>query len=234
VVNTPHVNTDAVVEHTISLMLSLAKKIVVGDRLVRKGEFSKREMLNPIELTHKILGIIGLGRIGCRLAEVCGMAFRMKVIGYHPHPSEEKIKKSTEMGVQLTSNLEELLKCSDFVVLCVPLTPETRGMIGKKELKLMKPTAYLINVARGGIVKEVDLFEALKNKWIEGVALIPSFVAVSVSMLSTPTPALPMTFNPLFFASSIKYPGIFAVLTIIASILSPISLSKVFGEMFDG
>jgi len=120
-----------------------------------------------IDLEGKTLGIIGAGRVGSTLARKCRAAFDMKVLAYDPYISSEKAR---EIGVSLCENLQELLARSDFVSVHVPLTPQTKGLIGEKELKLMKKSAFLINVARGGVVDEEALYKALKEKWIAGAA----------------------------------------------------------------
>ncbi len=167
VVYTPNANMVSVAEHTIGFILALAKRLFISDKATREGNFAIREEFAAIDLKGKILGIIGLGRVGSTLAKKCKDAFNMKVIVYDPYLSFQKAK---EIRVSLSHNLPELLKESDIVSVHTPLTKETEGLIGEEELKLMKPTAFLINVARGGIINEEALVKALKEKWIAGAA----------------------------------------------------------------
>jgi D-3-phosphoglycerate dehydrogenase len=165
---TPGVVSNAVAELAIGLMLSLSRRIPEGDRYVRT-EWAKRirPNLQPgVDLAGKTLGIVGLGRIGREVA-ARAKAFKMNLI-YYDKIRDRKAEK--ELGIQFI-NFEALLKTSDFVTLHVPLSPETRGMIGEKELKLMKKTAYLMNTSRGAVVNEKVLCKALEESWIAGAGL---------------------------------------------------------------
>ncbi len=169
VTHTPGVLTDAVAEFTVGLLLAVTRKIVDADKIVRGGQWDKP--WNPFfltgpELKGKTLGIVGLGRIGRAVAKKV-KGFEMKVIYYDVYRNE---KAEKELGVEY-ADLETLLKTSDFVSLHVPLLKETYHMIGEKELKMMKPTAYLINTARGAVVDTDALVKALKEGWIAGAAL---------------------------------------------------------------
>lgn len=165
VTNVPGGNANAVAELTFGLILSVIRGISRADRLVREGKWEEARFLGT-ELRGKTMGIIGLGRIGSRVAKIA-KAFGMKILTYDPYISQERVGK-----VGVTSvNLETLLKESDVVTIHVPLTEETMGMIGKRELKLMKRSAILINMARGAIVDEVALYEGLKKGIIAGAAL---------------------------------------------------------------
>jgi len=165
VVNAPTGSTVSVAELTMGLIISIARQIPQADKSVKEGKWEKKRF-EGTELAGKILGLIGLGRIGTQVAERA-RAFGMETVGFDPYLTEEKAK---EKGVKLLS-LEELLRVSDFVSIHCALTPETMGMIGEKELAKMKKTAYLINSARGGIVDEEALYEALKAGRIAGAAL---------------------------------------------------------------
>lgn len=167
VVNTPNANMVSVAEHTMGFILALAKRLVISDKATRGENFAIREEFAASDLDGKTLGIVGAGRVGSTLAKKCKAAFNMRLLAYDPYLSPEKAK---EMGVSLCDSLPELLKESDFVSIHVPLTKDTRDLIGEKELKLMKRTAFLINVARGEIVNEKALAKALKEKWIAGAA----------------------------------------------------------------
>jgi len=167
VVHTPNANMVSVAEHTIGFILALAKRLVISDKATRQGNFALREEFAASDLDGKTLGIVGTGRVGSTLAKKCKAAFNMKVLSYDPYLSPEKAK---EMEVSLCDSLPELLKESDFVSIHVPLTKDTRDLIGEKELKFMKPTAFFMNVGRGRIVDEKALAKALKEKWIAGAA----------------------------------------------------------------
>lgn len=168
VVYTPGVTDIPVAEHALGFMVTLAKRYLITDRALREGKFKIREEFSAVDLNEKTLGIIGVGRIGSTIAQKCKAAFNMKVLAYDPYLSPDKAK---QMGIILTGSLTELLEKSDFVTIHTPLTRETENLIGKEELGQMKKSAFLINTARGGIVNEKALFQALKEKWIAGAAL---------------------------------------------------------------
>ncbi len=168
VCNTPGVLTEAVAELTWALILAICRRIVEADEEVRKGRWPAwyPTYLLGMELRGKTLGIVGLGRIGSVVARIA-RGFDMKVIYY-----DVRRKPDLELllGVEYKP-LDELLKEADIVSIHVPLTKETYHMIGERELKLMKPTAYLINTARGPVVDTKALVKALKEGWIRGAAL---------------------------------------------------------------
>lgn len=165
VANTSGANPVPLAEGTIALMISLAKKITE-----KNSSFPDRTVLRGIELRGKKVGIIGLGSIGIEVAKRL-QAFEMKILGIKRRP-EEKVKKELDLEfLGGPGDLDYVLKESDFVIVIVPLTPATRGMIGERELKLMKPTAYLVNVARAAIIQEEPLYRAVKEEWIAGAAL---------------------------------------------------------------
>lgn len=168
VVYTPGVTDIPVAEHAIGFMVTLAKRYLISDRALREGNFKIREEFSAVDLNERTLGIIGVGRIGSTVAQKCKAAFNMKVLAYDPYLSPDKAK---QMGIILTRSLTELLQKSDFVTIHTPLTAETENLIGKEELGQMKKSAFLINTARGGIVNEKALLQALKEKWIAGAAL---------------------------------------------------------------
>ena len=165
VVNAPTGNTVAVAEYTLGLMLALARHIPRADATMRADEWAKKQ-LRGIELRGKALGVVGLGRIGCAVARRA-RAMEMTVLACDPFVTQER---AANLGVELVS-LETLLAQADFVSLHVPLTPQTKGMIGRRELELIKPSARLINTARGGVVDEVALLEALNAGRLAGAAL---------------------------------------------------------------
>jgi len=160
---TPGANHDAVAEHTFALILALAKKIVPLDRSLRGGSWQREPSL---PLRGRTLGIAGLGRIGKAVA-LRGAVFGMRLLAYEPYPDAVFVKQQ-----QITlMPFERLLAESDYLTLHVPLTPESQHLINRRTLALMKPTAYLINTARGGLVCEGDLLEALRAKRLAGAGL---------------------------------------------------------------
>ena len=157
----------SVAEATITFMLAISHNLLIKDRIVRNGNWDDRSSHMGSELRDRVLGIVGLGGIGSALAGMLD-GFRMaSVIAHDPFVSENS---ANEQGVELV-NLEALLRKSDFISINCPLTDETRDLIGRDELALLKPTAYLINTARGGIVNEAALFETLREGRIAGAAL---------------------------------------------------------------
>jgi len=164
VVNSPEGNIVSTAEHTIAMLLALARRIPQANSLLHAGVWSRE--LKGFEIRHKILGIIGLGRVGTEVAEIA-KGLRMEVIAYDPMISESRAER---LGVRLVE-LETLLKTSDFITVHVPLNASTRGLIGRSQLKLLKPTAILVNCARGGIVDEKALYEALDQGRLAGAAV---------------------------------------------------------------
>ncbi|KPJ63104.1 MAG: hypothetical protein AMS15_01765 [Planctomycetes bacterium DG_23] len=167
VVNTPDANTESVAEHTVGLIVALSKRILEADKAIRKGRFEVRYEYFGQEILGKTLGIIGLGRIGGRVAEICHQAFKMKVIYYDEIDRSEVAKKIAARNV----SFKEVLKAADYLSLHIPSTPRTHHLIGEKELRLMKPSAFLINTSRGPIVDERALVQALEEGWIKGAGL---------------------------------------------------------------
>ncbi len=168
VASTPHANAISAAEHVIAFVAALAKQLHKYDVATRKGQFEIRNTYSAVDLNGKTLGIVGFGRIGRELAAKCAAAFGMKVIAYDPYIGEDIMRQA---NITRASSLDELLGQSDFVSIHVPLTEETRGMIGARELALMKPSAFLINAARGGIVDEEALAEALHNRRLAGAGI---------------------------------------------------------------
>ncbi len=166
VVNQAGANSPAVAEHALGLMLALAKKIVIADRALRRPGRLDRFLFTGNELHGKTVGIIGFGNIGACLAKLC-RAFDMTVLAYDPQQSEDAVRQRGGRKVPL----EALLRDSDFVSLNCPLSDETVGMLGRDQFACMKPTAYFVTTARGGVHNESDLFEALKDRRIAGAGL---------------------------------------------------------------
>ncbi|AWR21181.1 phosphoglycerate dehydrogenase [Aurantimicrobium photophilum] len=165
VVNAPTSNIISAAELTCGHILSLARHIPAAHAALAEGKW-KRSAYTGTELFEKTIGIIGLGRIGALIAERM-KAFGTKVVAYDPYVTSARAQ---QLGVQLLS-LNELIETSDFITIHMPKTPETTGMIGTAQLKAMKPTAYVINVARGGLIDEDALYEALTNNVIAGAGL---------------------------------------------------------------
>jgi D-3-phosphoglycerate dehydrogenase len=165
VCNTPGVNREAVAEMAMALALSVGRYIAQFDRRVRAGETVDRSKLLGTEMWGKTVGIVGMGNIGTVAARMWHGAFRMKVLGYDPYVPEDRW---SDIPHERVARLDDLLARADLVTPHVPLTNETRHMIGRRELALMKPTAILVNVARGGIVDEAALYEALAAKKLFG------------------------------------------------------------------
>ena len=165
VVNSPESTSITVAEHTMGLLLSMARKLTIADKSVKEGKWEKKKFMG-VELRNKTLGVIGMGRIGSQVVNRC-KAFEMDAVAYDPYLPEEVAK---QMGVELT-DLETVLKKADFITIHVPLTPETKHLISTLEFELMKDTAFITNCARGGIIDEDALYDALKNDKIGGAAL---------------------------------------------------------------
>jgi D-3-phosphoglycerate dehydrogenase len=162
----PRSNVVSVAEHTIGFLVAAAHRFSLMDRAARKGDWSVRNTATCVDLEGKTLGIVGMGRIGGMVAKKAGAAFGMRILGYDAFVKPEDFPS----GVSPVG-LEELFVASDFVSLHAPSTPGTRGMVGAALLAKMKPTAYLVNCARGGLVDEQALCEALKNNRLAGAAL---------------------------------------------------------------
>ena len=168
VFNTPEASTEAVAELAVALMLSLARAIPRADGALKEGRWLKRELMGW-ELAGRTLGIIGFGRIGQRVAEICS-ALKMRILAYRrtrPPGLEEVLRRT---GARMAP-LEELIRSSDIITIHVPLTPQTRHMIGEREISMMKNGAIIINTSRGGVIDEEALLKALKNGKLAAAAL---------------------------------------------------------------
>ncbi len=165
VTNVKGVNADQCADFTIGLMIALVRQILRGDKALRNGKWCSETALSS-DVTGATLGIIGLGQIGAGVAKRA-MGFDMKLLATVRRQDPELAKR---FGIEFVG-IDELLRRSDIVSLHVPLSEETRGLIGEKELRLMKNTSFLINTARGGIVDEKALHRALTEGWIAGAAL---------------------------------------------------------------
>jgi D-3-phosphoglycerate dehydrogenase / 2-oxoglutarate reductase len=166
VANAPESNTVAAAEHTLALMLAAARRIPAADSSLRGGEWN-RSAFKGVEVAEKTLGLVGLGHVGTIVARG-GVGMGMRVIAYDPYVSEERMRS---INVERAERLDEIFEASDFISLHVPRTPQTAGMVDAGALEKMKPSAYLVNVSRGGIVDEIALYNALKEGAIAGAAL---------------------------------------------------------------
>jgi D-3-phosphoglycerate dehydrogenase len=165
VVNAPTGNTISAAEHTIALMLSLARNIPQANAVLKSGVWRRADFMGT-EVRDKTLGIIGLGNVGSEVAKRA-RGLQMKLIAHDPFIS---VDHARNLQVELVP-LKQLLKESDFITLHIPLTPSTKGLIGAKELALVKPTARIINTARGGLIDEKALAKAVKEKRVAGAAI---------------------------------------------------------------
>jgi D-3-phosphoglycerate dehydrogenase len=162
VTNAPSVNADSVADFTFALLLALVRRVVEADRAVREGRWPR---LVGVELRDRCLGLLGFGRIGQRVAERA-RGFGMRTVAYDPVPD---LAAAERLGVRLVS-FPEVLAQADFLSLHLPLTPQTRHLLGEEELRCMKPGSFLVNTARGGVVDEAALARALQEGWIAGAA----------------------------------------------------------------
>ncbi len=165
VVNAPTGNTIAAAEHTMALLLGLARRVAAADASMRRGEW-KRAQFQGVELRGRTLGIVGLGKIGMAIADRA-RAFEMTLLGSDPYVSPEQAARH---GIEL-ADLDTLLARADAITVHVPLTRATRGLIDAKALARMKPGAFVLNVARGGIVDEAALADALRSGHIGGAGI---------------------------------------------------------------
>jgi D-3-phosphoglycerate dehydrogenase len=180
VTHVPGYASESVAEHTFALLLAAARKLPQADRHVRKGEFDWRPFAGA-ELYGKILGLIGTGAIGCRVAEIAKV-FNMRVIGYDKYPN---VKRAKEIGFEYV-DLDRLVRESDFISLHVTLTPETEGLLGKREFDAMKRGVVIVNTSQGKVIDEKVLVDSLKSGRV-------SYAGLDVFMKEPPDKN-----NPLF------------------------------------
>jgi D-3-phosphoglycerate dehydrogenase len=166
VANAPQSNIISAAEHTIALLLSLARNIPQANASLKKCEWNRSEF-QGVEVSGKVLGIIGLGRVGSLVAQKA-QGLGMKVIAYDPYVPEERF---AQVGVERARKLEELLRKSDFISLHLPKNPETVGFLDEKEFQIMKDGVRIINTARGGLYKEETLLKYLKSGKVAGAAI---------------------------------------------------------------
>ncbi len=166
VMNSPESLVEAVSEHVVLLMLALSRKLVSADSSTKSGRWEKNALIGK-ELKGKVLGIVGLGRIGKRIAEI-SRTLGMSVLFYDVITIPQDVVASLEARVV---SLDELFKTADYITLHVPMTPQTSHMVGAARLAQMKPTAFLVNTSRGGVIDEAALAAALSEHRVAGAAL---------------------------------------------------------------
>jgi D-3-phosphoglycerate dehydrogenase / 2-oxoglutarate reductase len=166
VVNAPQSNVLSAAEHTIALLLAQARNIPQADADLKSGKWN-RSRWEGVELNGKTLGIVGLGRVGVLVAQRA-LAFGMQLVAYDPFVSKERAR---QLGVQLVDSLDDLVRHADFLTIHLPKTPDTLGLIGREVLTNAKPSLRIVNTARGGIVDEAALAEAVMEGRVAGAAL---------------------------------------------------------------
>lgn len=167
VVYTPEANSNAVAEHTVCLMLALARQVAPAALAAREGRFSERGNFQGVELAGKTLGVVGLGRIGARVAQIAAHGLAMNVIAYDPVINADEYAGPASIVGAFT----DLLSACDFLTLHVPLTPQTEHLINASALAAMKPGCRIINTSRGAVIDESALAHALTEQRIGGAAL---------------------------------------------------------------
>lgn len=166
VMNTPGGNTLSAAEHTMALMLAMSRNIVPACNSLKAGAWDGKKYIGN-QLNNKVLGVIGLGRIGLAIASMA-KGFKMKILGYDPIAASSNADK---LGVEVTEDLERIFKEADYISVHVPKNEQTLNMIGAEQIEMMKPTVRLVNCARGGIINEDALYDALSSGRIAAAAL---------------------------------------------------------------
>lgn len=166
VMNTPGGNTISTAEQTIALLFAVFRHVPAADASMRAGKWDRKTFVGT-QLAGKTIGVIGLGRVGLAVAKRA-IGLEMKVLGYDPFLSPER---AAELGIESVSHLADIYPRVDVLTVHVPMTEETRGLVGEKEIAVMRDGAYILNCARGGIVDEAALYAALKSGKIAGAGL---------------------------------------------------------------
>jgi D-3-phosphoglycerate dehydrogenase len=218
VCNTPAANNLSVAEHTLAMILSLAKDLPAMGRAVRNGGWKQRTANKAVELSGRTLGIVGMGNIGSLVAKKCEYGLDMRILAYDPYAADNFPREDYEF----TPGLTELFSRSDFVTLHCPNIPETRGMINRELLGVMGKDAWLINCARGGVVDEEALIAALREKRIGGAAL-------DVFALEPPAPD-----NPLLAMENVILTPHSAALTREAAVRMSVDAAAAIVDFFSG
>jgi D-3-phosphoglycerate dehydrogenase len=171
VLHAPSVNAASTAEHAVTLIMALGKSLIPFHAEMSKGNYQSRTVLKTWELKGKRVGLIGFGSIAKEVAKRVKLGLEMDVTVWIRQYDKSKHGLAEELGIELTTDMDKVFAESDFVSLHIPLTADTRGSINKRHFSLMKPTAYLINTARGAVVNQDDLYEALKTGTIAGAGL---------------------------------------------------------------
>ena len=166
--NTPDAPTESTAEHAVALLMAVAKRVMVGDRQMRGDHSLERADMVGTELLNSKLGVVGYGRIGRRVCEICALGLKMDVQVYDPYVDQNQ---ETSAGVTLVDNLDAMLSQSTFVSVHVPLMPATRHYIGEREMRLMPQGSYLVNASRGPVVDEQALIKLLQEDHFSAVGL---------------------------------------------------------------
>jgi phosphoglycerate dehydrogenase-like enzyme len=166
--NTPDAPTESTAEQAVGLLLAVAKVIVKSDRAMRARKHATLQELRGVEVCDRVLGVVGYGRIGRRVTEICALGLRMPVIVFDPYLST--IANLPE-GVSMVNSLDVLLPQVDFLTLHTPLMTETYHLMGEEQFRMMKPGSFLINVSRGPVVDEAALIRALQDGHLAGAGL---------------------------------------------------------------
>jgi D-3-phosphoglycerate dehydrogenase len=166
VMNTPGGNTLSAAEHTMALILAMSRNVVPACNSLKGGTWDRKKYMGN-QLNNKVLGLIGLGRIGMAVAQMA-RGFNMKILGYDPFAAPTNAEK---LGVEVANDLERIFREADYISVHAPKNQQTLNMIGTDQIKMMKPTVRLVNCARGGIINEDALYNALAEKRIAGAAL---------------------------------------------------------------
>jgi D-3-phosphoglycerate dehydrogenase len=185
---TPRANALSVAEHVLALMLALAKRLIEYDVATRKNEWEVRNGYGAADLSGKVLGILGMGRIGSLVCKKAKMGLDMEILAYDPLVPAAAMEQA---GATVVKDVPSLLKAADVVTVHAPSTPETKGLIGETQLRMMKRSGFLINCARGPVVDEAALVRALRERWIAGAGL------------DVFDPEPPTASNPLFGLSNV-------------------------------
>ncbi len=163
----PESNANSVAEYAVGQIIALARNLLAGDKATRSMDWEFRNRVKGSDLAGKTLGLVGAGRVGAMTAKKAFYGLEMKVIVYDPYVKAiPGVPEAT-----IVPDLETVFRTADFISLHMPATPETRGMIGKKYFEMMKKSAFLVNAARGEVVNEKDLYEALRSRRIAGAGL---------------------------------------------------------------
>ncbi|UOE53298.1 hydroxyacid dehydrogenase [Cytobacillus oceanisediminis] len=171
VLHAPSVNKVSTAEHAVMLVMALAKSVIPLHEKMRQGDYNSRNYLIPLELKGKKAGLIGFGNIAQEVAKRLKLGFEMDVTAWVREYNPDKHGLAEKLGIRIHTNMKEVFEESDFVSLHIPLNESTRHSIDHKLFSIMKPSAYLINTARGAVINQHDLYESLRDGRIAGAGL---------------------------------------------------------------